>query len=118
MWGANRGRSGPGQRRRRGLTFGLVAFAALVGLGLFFWAPIHGYARLGAAYGARIACSCRYVGGRGLDDCRKDFEPGMALISLSEDTAAKSVTARAPLFPGQTATFREGQGCVLEPWDG
>lgn len=74
-------------------------------------------AELGAAYGARVACSCRHAGGRDLEDCRKDFEPGMELVSLSEDAEAKSVTASVPLIASQTATWREGYGCVLEKWE-
>lgn len=89
----------------------------LVALLVWFWTPINGYADVGASYGARVACSCRYIGGRSLGDCRKDFEPGMGLVMLSEDTAAKSVTARFPLLASQTATFHDGPGCVLEPWD-
>lgn len=82
----------------------------------WFWRPLHGYARVGTAYGARVACSCRFEGGRSLGDCRKDFEPGMELITLSEDAAAKSVTARFPLLASDTATYREGEGCRLDPW--
>lgn len=82
----------------------------------FLWPPLHGYALTGASYGARVACSCRFVGGRSLGDCRKDFEPGMDLITLSEEPATRSVTARFPLVASQTATYREGWGCVLEPW--
>ena len=41
----------------------------------------------------------------------------MALITLSEDVSARSVTARFPLVSEQTATYRQGWGCVLEPWD-
>lgn len=70
----------------------------------------------GTAYGARIACSCRHAGGRDLADCRKDFEPGMELVMLSEDEKAKSVTASVPLIARQTATWHEGYGCLLEPW--
>lgn len=55
---------------------------------------------------------------RSLDDRAKDFEPGMELVSLSEDRKARSVTARFPLLGGTTATYREGWGCVLEPWRG
>jgi hypothetical protein len=40
----------------------------------------------------------------------------MDLITLSEDTSARSVTARFPLIAGQTATYRDGWGCVLERW--
>lgn len=104
------------QPRRRYLRWALLAVVLAVGFGAFAWPQIHGYAITGTAYGARVACSCRFVGGRPLGDCRKDFEPGMDLITLSEDTAARSVTARFPLIARQTATYRQGWGCVLEPW--
>ena len=88
----------------------------IAGVLAWFWGTINGYAQVGASYGARVACSCRYAGGRTLADCTKDFEPGMAMISLSEDARAHSVTARFPLLARQTATYREGWGCQLEPW--
>lgn len=103
----------PRSRRR----WWLLAAIALLGAALVaFWRPIAGYAAVGTAYGAHVACSCRYAGGRSLADCQKDFEPGMELVSLSEDRAAKSVTASFPLIKSTTATYREGWGCVLEPW--
>jgi hypothetical protein len=109
---ANPGASRPRSRRR---LVWLLAGLALVALLLaFFWAPLTGYAGVGSAYAARVACSCRYAGGRSLEDCEKDFEPGMEMVSLSEDAAAKSVTARFPLLASETATYREGWGCLLE----
>jgi hypothetical protein len=42
----------------------------------------------------------------------------MELVTLSEEPAAKSVTASFPLLASTTATYREGWGCVLEPWEG
>ena len=97
----------------------LLALAVLAGaLAWAYRAPIGGYTTLGAAFGARTACSCRYVAGRTLDDCEKDFEPGMALVFLSDDPETRSVTARVPPLASDTARFREGYGCVLEPWDG
>ena len=74
------------------------------------------YAATGASYGARVACSCRYLGGRSLADCHKDMEGPVAWVSLSENAATQSVTARYPLLSGQTATFRPGWGCQLQPW--
>lgn len=103
-------------RRRWWLRWSLPGVLLLACAGVFVWPQLHGYALTGAAYGARVACSCRYVGGRPLGDCRKDFEPGMSLITLSENTAARSVIARFPLITRQTAIYREGWGCVLEPW--
>lgn len=102
--------------RRRLRRLGLVAVIALAALLFWGWHPLNGYAVTGASYGARVACSCHFVGGRDLGDCRKDFEPGMELVMLSEDSKAKSVTARFPLLASQTATFRAGEGCRLEPW--
>jgi hypothetical protein len=88
------------------------------GLAWFYRAPIEGYTTAGTAFGARTACSCRFIAGRALEDCEKDFEPGMELVFLSEDAEAKSIIARVPPIASATATYREGFGCVLEPWDG
>ncbi|KRA81683.1 hypothetical protein ASD76_13240 [Altererythrobacter sp. Root672] len=79
--------------------------------------PIVGYTTVGTAYGARTACSCRYVAGRPLGDCKKDFEPGMEVVFLRDDEEAKSVTASVPLIASATARYRKGYGCVLDPWD-
>lgn len=98
---------------RRVLPFVLLALFAVLAV---MWPTVHRYGLTGASYGARVGCSCHYLGGRGLSDCRKDFEPGMALVVLSADEEAKSITARFPLVATQTATYREGEGCVLETW--
>ena len=96
----------------------LLALVVLVaGVTWFYREPIAGYTETGTAFGARTACSCRYIAGRGLEDCEKDFEPGMEVVFLSEDAEAKSVTARVPLIASATATYREGFGCLLEPWE-
>lgn len=93
---------------------GLLLVVALIA---WFRAPIMGYANAGAAYGARVTCSCRYLGGRSLDDCRKDFMPRMELITLSEDTQARAITARFPLLASHTARIQPGAGCVLDHWE-
>ncbi|MEM9311283.1 MAG: hypothetical protein AAGA34_07525 [Pseudomonadota bacterium] len=91
---------------------GALAVAAYV-----YRAPIAGYAQVSVSYTARVACSCRFVAGRSLEDCAKDKLGGMELVTLVDDTASKSVTARFPLLASDTATYREGYGCVLEPWE-
>lgn len=95
----------------------LLAALILAALGWYYGPDLSAKAGIGTAYGARVACSCRHAGGRSLADCEKDFEPGMELVSLSEDEKAKSVTASVPLLASHTATWREGYGCVLEKWE-
>ncbi|AKM11165.1 hypothetical protein AB433_16215 [Croceicoccus naphthovorans] len=82
------------------------------------WTPLTRQAEAGTAFGARVACSCKYVGGRDLASCEGDFLDGMALVSLSEDASAKTVTASVPLIASTTATYRKGWGCMLEPYEG
>ena len=101
---------------RRWLRISLVLTALIVAALFAFWTPISGYAITGASYGARVACSCHFVGGRPIGDCKKDFESGMELVTLSADDGAKTVTARFPLLASQTARLVPGEGCRLEPW--
>ncbi len=72
-------------------------------------------AELGSAYAARVGCSCRYVQGRSLDSCQSDFEPGMEMVSLSEDPATKTVTGSVPLLASRSARYAGASGCLLRP---
>lgn len=95
-----------------------VLVVAAVAIGLYLYRePIKGYAEVGTSYAARVACSCRFVAGRSLEDCGKDKLDGMELVTLADNPEAKSVTARFPLVTSNTATYREGYGCVLEKWE-
>lgn len=107
------------KRRSRLWLLVLVGFAALLATAWFssFGQRLRGDATAGTAYGARVACSCRFVAGRSLDDCAKDKLAGMELIRLSADEEAKSVTASLPLVASATARLRPGYGCMLEPWN-
>lgn len=105
-------RTGPRIWPRIVLALGVLMLV----LALFYRDTMIDRALTGTAYGARVACSCHFIAGRSLDDCRKDFEPGMGLVSLSADMDAASVTASVPLLASQTATYLEGYGCVLERW--
>jgi hypothetical protein len=95
---------------------GWLALLALALTALLYGRAVARYAHAATAYGARAGCSCHYIEGRPLGDCRKDFEPGMALVTLSADEQARSITARIALMTPTTATFVEGAGCQLEPW--
>ncbi len=106
----------PGYKRRIWPRAVLVALVLGGVLAWFYRAPIEGLSTTGAAFGARTACSCRYVAGRSLEDCQKDFEPGMDVVFLSDDEEDRSVTAYVPLVASDTARYREGFGCVLDSW--
>ena len=104
-------------RRPPWLKAGAVGVAIVAALGWFYRAPLYGYAETGAAVGARTTCSCRYIAGRTLKDCKKDFEPRMEAVFLSDDEDTKSVTGYVPLLASETARYRKGYGCVLDPFD-
>jgi hypothetical protein len=110
---------GSRQPRRRWLTKLALAGLALMLVALAFgWNQLSLRAVAAAAYAARVGCSCRFVAGRDLGDCRKDFIEGLGPVRLSEDDASHAVSARYLLFAGQTARLQEGAGCVLDPWKG
>ena len=110
----HQGLTRPRRRKRQRIAVALLLVAGLI-LAIF-WTRLQARAALGAAYGARIGCTCRLIENRSLKDCRKDFEPGMSLVLLSEDAPARSVTAQVPLLARQTARLRDGFGCVLQEW--
>ena len=94
--------------------------AALLGLLLAGVAACSGptlvaRARLGAAYGARVGCACRYVEGRAMGSCADDKEPGMAMVRLEDVAEEKAVRASVPLLASRTARFKPGWGCLLDP---
>lgn len=91
----------------------VLAVAAIAVLWLVWnWGSIKGQAQLGASYGAHVACSCRYVAGRDLKSCETDFEPGMEMVSLSDDPENKRVTASVPFLAEAVAERRGLFGCV------
>jgi hypothetical protein len=71
-------------------------------------------AEVGAAYGARIGCSCHYIQGRSLESCATDFEPGMELVSIERIEGEQRIRASVPLLASRTARFAGATGCVLE----
>ena len=102
--------------RRKPVRIVLVLAVIAIALLALYREPLFGYARTGAAFGARTACACRYLAGRRLGDCKKDFEPGMWAVFLSDDAEARAVTGYVPLLARETARFRPGYGCLLDPW--
>lgn len=99
----------------------LVVVAIVVAIGGFAWWTVEQrrpQLDLGVGYAARVACGCRYIGGRALGDCKKDFEPGMEPIQLSEDVATKTVTASVPLIASRSVRYDPVLGCKAEAFTG
>lgn len=111
-------RTAPGRRLGWGLWLQAIVALAAGSAAFLFRNEINGYGSVASAYSARVACSCRFVAGRPLEDCKKDKLAGMEAVTLVEDVETKTVTARFPLVARARATWREGYGCVLEPYEG
>lgn len=107
------------KRRPRLWLLAVIAIAGVATVAWFssFGDRLRGDVVAGTAYGARVACSCRFVAGRSMESCAGDKLAGMELISLSADEEAKSVTASVPMVANATARLRPGYGCVLDRWE-
>jgi hypothetical protein len=108
--------SAPTARRRWPIWLGLLVLPVL-GFGIYSYPSLKAQAEAGSAYAARIGCSCRYVQGREMDSCVRDFEPGMEIVSVADDTESKTVTGAVPLLASRSASYRGASGCVLNPED-
>ena len=71
-------------------------------------------AEIATGYVAHVVCSCRYVGNRDMASCKTDFEPGMEIVKVKDDTARRRITASVPLLSSRTATFDPEYGCALD----
>ena len=108
------GYSGPEPRHKLRWWI-VVLFVAIIGYGIWQYPNGKGTAEAGTAYGARMGCSCRYVQDRDIKSCETDFEPGMAMVSLSDNAEEKRVTASVPFLATHSAHYAGETGCVLDP---
>lgn len=92
-----------------------LAMILILAYGAWQYPQWQAMAETGSAYGARVGCSCRFVQGRDIKSCESDFEPGMGMVSLSEDTEAKRVTASVPFMATRSAHYAGDSGCLLDP---
>ena len=103
----------------RRLALGALVLVALIAAaGWWYVQQRKPQLELGVGYAARVACACRYIDGRDLQTCYKDFEPGMEPIKLADDPATKTVTASVPLIASRSARFDPVLGCQPEPFTG
>lgn len=91
------------------LVVGLVFFA------LWKWPQWRAAGEAGAAYAARITCSCRFVQGRSAESCARDIEEDAGMVSIAEKPGEKAIVGSVPLLGRATARFKPGYGCLMEP---
>ena len=99
-------------------TWWIVGALALLLAGGYAWlrlGPQGQRAQLASGYVAHVVCSCRYVGNRSMASCATDFEPGMEIVRMADDPAAKRITAWVPGIARATARFTPDYGCTFEP---
>ncbi len=92
----------------------VITVAAAGGWAVLRHSTLGRRADLASGYVAHVVCSCRYVGNRDLASCATDFEPGMEIVKMKDDTAAKRITAWVPLLVTRTATYSPEYGCALD----
>ncbi len=90
----------------------LLILVLIIAIFIYNFASLKGNAQLGASYAAHVTCSCRYIEGRSLEDCQKDFEAGMEIVSLSDDPDNKRMTAYVPFLAEAIAERRGEFGCI------
>ncbi|MBK5264385.1 MAG: hypothetical protein JJE34_03990 [Alphaproteobacteria bacterium] len=92
-----------------------LLLACGVALLVWVWPGLKAQAAAGAAYGARMACSCRYIEGQNMESCTGDMaDSGMDMVRLDDNPAIKTVTGSVPLMARRTARLQQGFGCVLD----
>jgi hypothetical protein len=104
----------PGYWQWLGFAVGGLLFAGFAVLYIAVLPRIKPQAIVAAAYMARVACACYFIGGRTLASCMTDREAGMESVGISIDPTQRRVTGRVPLLASASATHTPGLGCVLD----
>ena len=74
-----------------------------------------GLLKIGANYGAKLACSCRYVMGQSEEYCRAWVRASPDVVKIRFDDEEKVVKARALGLVRSSASWRgETQGCSID----
>ena len=98
---------------------GAAALAAILVLGLglaypLWYEPTRFAVDIGAGMLSKQLCSCVYVAGRGLADCRADQFESMDPIQAELTSDPEGTRAWLPGFGERVAVYRDGLGCTLE----
>lgn len=96
----------------RAWLIGGAVGVALLGAGAFAAREPAQLAYLGTAYAAKVTCSCLFVSGRNLDNCKTDYDPNVAGL-FAWEVGKEDVTVRALGVFSSHARYEEGFGCTL-----
>jgi hypothetical protein len=100
--------------RRALLAVGIAAIA-LVGTGAAVYLPgMVQRSRMGAGYVAKQLCSCAFVAGRALEECRADLAESAERVRAELLPAERAVRAWVPLLAERIARYTGETGCTLE----
>lgn len=71
------------------------------------------YAKIGAGYNAKLACSCHFISGRSIEDISAKDLYAVPLSKQTVDEANKIVTSKVFGLIGRKAIYRPDVGCIL-----
>ena len=91
-----------------------LLIVALLALGLWKWSEWRNGAQAGSAYAAHVFCSCRYVEGRGAENCQQEASLEADFVRITDQPEQKRVTASVFLLGNASARLKPGYGCLLE----
>ncbi len=74
------------------------------------------FAGLGAAYGAKMVCSCQHVAGRAFATCQNEFTEDLSPFSFEETQMSGQPAVRVSAILGlvsRTAAYEPDRGCAV-----
>lgn len=100
--------------RRVLFWLGIALVVLAVGGAAWFVPGLRQRSYMGSGYVAKHLCSCVFVAGRELGDCRADLAPNTEAVRAEVLAADRAVRAWVPLLAQRTARYSDGTGCTLE----
>lgn len=97
-------------------ALGIIAlfFILLGALGWqFFLREQVEYARIAAAYGAKMVCSCRFVAERPMESCLGDFTSDFSMVSFHETAGSVRAEVLGGLVRAEAKQTGPDAGCRL-----
>lgn len=99
------------------LVGGLAAVLVAGGLGWHFVLKDQvAFAGLGAAYGAKMACSCQHVADRTFSACQNEFTEDLSPFTFAETEVDGRPAVRVSAIMGlvsRTAGYEPARGCAV-----